>query len=161
MTRRGRGIRGSVNSALMDELYGNKEIRQYWEDKMKTMTKILYFLGGLLLPVPVNLLVDAVNEYVQNNFLSLLYPITVSFLISFFLGIYLGLYNFLKNVHKKGKWHLNKILLIMGIVFFVLSVIITYPIILDESMLIRFSDRFYIWVTVSGFLLMSSFQKTE
>lgn len=128
---------------------------------MKTMTKILYFLGGLLLPVPVNLLVDAVNEYVQNNFLSLLYPITVSFLISFFLGIYLGLYNFLKNVHKKGKWHLNKILLIMGIVFLVLSVIITYPIILDESMLIRFSDRFYIWVTVSGFLLMSSFQKTE
>lgn len=51
---------------------------------MKTVTKILYFSGGILLPIPVNLLADTVNEYVQSHFLSLLYPITVSFLISFF-----------------------------------------------------------------------------
>ena len=128
---------------------------------MKKMTKTLYFLGGILLPIPINLLVDAVNEYVQKNFLSLLYPITVSFLISFFLGIYLGLYGFLKKIHIEGNWQLNKTFLIMGIVFFVLSIIITYPIILDESSLIRFNDPFYIWAIISGFLLMSSFYKIE
>ncbi len=130
--------------------------------------KAAYFLAGVLLPIPLNLLVEYLNDLRSMMFdfhftLALLILVHAVYLI---LGAYIGLYNLVESHGVKGRLRIRWPKFAMGAGLITLGIFIrlsyyggvafTYKFALGNDL---FNDRFFIWYVLAGFLMANAFER--
>jgi len=125
--------------------------------------KAIYLIIGLILPVPFNLINNALSAHEARYYTGLVFHIIIAFLIFFLIGAYIGFYGFLNNLYKKGNWSFKKFNLIIAIIFVIISAL-PYTVFVCQYFgyeLFLLRDVFFTWVIIAGYLVVSAFEKKE
>lgn len=119
--------------------------------KIKTL-KILYIFVGVILPFIVNPINELLYNYDKLHFsrFGLIFTLSVCFLIGAYLSIIIKF--FVPSKPKRRK--INFPILIIALIFLILTIVGNNGYIIS---LLQFKDVYYIWSTISGFLLGLSF----
>lgn len=128
--------------------------------------KAIYILAGVLLPIPLNLLVEYFNDLrsmtIHFHFtLALLILVHALYLI---LGAYIGLYNLVVSTGVKGRLRVRwpKFALGAGLLTLGLLLRLSYygaPFASFLRAITSFNDRFFIWFVLAGFLMANAFER--
>ena len=136
-------------------------------------SKAVYFSAGVLFPIPLNLLVENINDL---RFTTITFGYTFALVILIhavylILGAYIGLYNLVESNGVKGRLRVRwpKFALGTGLLTLSLLLRLSYysPVFTSElargsdflRAILSFNDRFLIWFVLAGFLMANAFEK--
>ena len=128
--------------------------------------KAAYFLAGVLLPIPLNLLVEYLNDLrsVMFDFHFTLALLILDHAVYLILGAYIGLFNIVESHGVKGRLRIRwpKFALGAGLLTLGLLLRLSYygaPFASFLGAIISFNDRFFIWFVLAGFLMANAFER--